>query len=68
MAEGYYLATTKILKRAGYKHDGNFKGSHERWRHEKTRKLLQILFNLASMHTVRSILKDAGIGKKFWFS
>ena len=31
MVDGYYQIVQKLLKQHGYRHEGNFKGSHERW-------------------------------------
>lgn len=65
MAKGFVQELTKLLKAAGYEHVGNFKGSHEKWKHGETGLVLQVPFNLKSRHTANSILKDAGMDKKF---
>ena len=59
MPEGFYLAVSKELRRLGFRHDSNAKGSHERWVNEAGR-LLIVPRNLKSRHTANAILKDAG--------
>ncbi|RIJ21562.1 addiction module toxin, HicA family [Henriciella barbarensis] len=64
MAVGFYREVTKHIKKAGYAYDGNFKGSHERWKHKKTGHLVEVPFNLKSRHTANGILSSAGVKKK----
>jgi predicted RNA binding protein YcfA (HicA-like mRNA interferase family) len=65
MPEGFYRQLVKLLRRAGYVHQGNFKGSHERWVHSDTRVTLVVPRNLHSRHTANAILSDAGVPHKF---
>jgi predicted RNA binding protein YcfA (HicA-like mRNA interferase family) len=63
MVDGYYHIVQKLLKQHGYRHKGNFKGSHERWVNGDGETLC-VPFNLKNRHTANGILKDAGIDTK----
>ena len=63
MVDGYYQIVQKLLKQHGYRHKGNFKGSHERWVNGDG-DIVCVPFNLKNRHTANGILKDAGIDKK----
>ena len=65
MAKGFYRDLSKILRKNGYEHVGNFKGSHEKWAHKTSGLVLQVPFNLKSRHTANGILKDADLDQKF---
>jgi predicted RNA binding protein YcfA (HicA-like mRNA interferase family) len=43
----------------------NAKGSHEKWQHAETGKIILVPRNLKSRHTANAILKDMGVPKKF---
>ena len=64
MAKGYYGDVSKLLKKAGYSHVGNFKGSHQKWEHKKSKKIILVAYNMKSRHTANNVLKTAGISKK----
>ncbi len=64
MVQGYYTLVIKELKVVGYLYDANTKGSHERWYCQGRRDAI-VPRNLNSRHTANSILKTAGISKKF---
>ncbi|MBP1850457.1 type II toxin-antitoxin system HicA family toxin [Rhizobium halophytocola] len=51
---------TKILAALGYAYFANIKGSHDKWRHGETGKLVLVPHNLQSRHTANAILKSAG--------
>lgn len=59
MPDGYYRAVTKILHDLGFRHEGNAKGSHEKWINAQGR-ILIVPRSLRSRHTANGILKDAG--------
>ncbi|MCI5073488.1 type II toxin-antitoxin system HicA family toxin [Oricola sp.] len=65
MVDGYYTAIRQALVKAGFEYVGNAKGSHEKWQHAETGKLLLVPRNLKSRHTANAIAKDAGLGKLF---
>ena len=65
MAEGFYKFVTKELSALGFtriKKGG--KGSHEKWRNEKSGMITLVPRNLKSKHTAKGILKDCGSAKK----
>ncbi len=65
MGKGYYRQLTDILKaEAGAYYTGNGKGSHEHWRTANGEPLI-ISKNIPSPHTANSILKKAGLKKRF---
>ncbi len=64
MPDGYYQAVVKILKSLGFTHEGNAKGSHERWINAEGRTLI-VPRNLKSRHTANGVLRDAGGSKRF---
>jgi predicted RNA binding protein YcfA (HicA-like mRNA interferase family) len=64
VVDGYYAAVVKELRRLGYAHLANAKGSHEKWSNDQGRVLI-VPRNLMSRHTANAILKDAGTHKKF---
>ena len=59
MVVGYYTTVTRELRRLGFRHAGNAKGSHEKWTNDQGR-LLIVPRNLMKRHTANGILKDAG--------
>jgi predicted RNA binding protein YcfA (HicA-like mRNA interferase family) len=63
VVDGYYQIVQKLLKQHGYRHNGNFKGSHERWVNADGETVC-VPYNLKNRHTANGILKDAGIDKK----
>ncbi|MGE0409883.1 MAG: type II toxin-antitoxin system HicA family toxin [Amphiplicatus sp.] len=65
MAKGYYKEVAAFLKANGYVYKEPAKGSHEKWAHEETGHILIVPRHLKSRHTANSILKTAGVSKKF---
>jgi predicted RNA binding protein YcfA (HicA-like mRNA interferase family) len=59
VAEGFYRAVTEELKRLGYRHAANAKGSHEKWANDAGRTLI-VPRSMKSRHTANGILRDAG--------
>lgn len=59
MPDGYYQAVARILHSLGFRHEGNAKGSHEKWINAEGLTLI-VPRNLKSRHTANGILKDAG--------
>jgi len=64
MPKGFYKEVSKLLIKAGYRHSGNAKGSHEWWIAANGERKVIVPRNLNSRHTANSILRDAKIGKK----
>lgn len=64
MADGYYRQVAAELKALGFSYKEPAKGSHEKWEHEETRRILIVPRNLKSRHTANGILKDAGSSRK----
>lgn len=64
MADSYYREVVAALRQQGYAHKGNAKGSHEKWAHEKSGRLIIVPRNLKSRHTANAILKSAGVERK----
>ena len=64
MPDDFYRTVTKAIGRMGYVYWKPAKGSHEKWRHEATGKLLIVPRNLKSRHTANGILKSAGSDKR----
>jgi predicted RNA binding protein YcfA (HicA-like mRNA interferase family) len=60
MVDGYYKLVCSIISKLGYEYQTNAKGSHEKWRSQKTGKIVLLPRNLKSRHTANAILKDAG--------
>jgi predicted RNA binding protein YcfA (HicA-like mRNA interferase family) len=60
MAEGFYRVVVAELRRLGFDWRENAKGSHEKWCHEATGRILIVPRNLKSRHTANAILKSAG--------
>lgn len=64
MPDGFYKEVIKEVSRLGYDFHASAKGSHEKWKHRLTGKILLVPFNLNSRHTANAILKDAGSERK----
>lgn len=64
MPRDFYPDLIRKLADAGWERVPGGKGSHEKWRHEETRKTL-IVPRTKSRHTANDILKDAGLPKAF---
>ena len=64
MVDGYYAAVVRELRRIGFEHLSNAKGSHEKWG-DAAGRILIVPRNLRSRHTANGILKDAGSALKF---
>ncbi|WP_377292982.1 type II toxin-antitoxin system HicA family toxin [Rhizobium sp. SG2393] len=60
MADGYYKLVCDLIHEFGYRYFANAKGSHEKWKHTDTGRILIVPRNLKSRHTANAILKDAG--------
>ncbi|WP_349363335.1 MAG: type II toxin-antitoxin system HicA family toxin [Roseitalea porphyridii] len=60
----FYNAVTAIISGLGYAYWKPAKGSHEKWRHAQTGKMLVVPRNLKSRHTANGILKSAGSDKR----
>uniref|UniRef100_UPI00339D567B type II toxin-antitoxin system HicA family toxin n=1 Tax=Aquibium sp. A9E412 TaxID=2976767 RepID=UPI00339D567B len=65
MAEGFYNDVCKEIAALGFRFWKPAKGSHEKWRNEKTGTVLLVPRHLRSRHTANGILKDAGATKRF---
>ena len=65
MAQGYYRELAAALQERGYAYKENAKGSHEKWIHEKTGRVMIVPRNLKSRHTANAILKAVGADVKF---
>ncbi|MBO6725758.1 MAG: type II toxin-antitoxin system HicA family toxin [Rhizobiaceae bacterium] len=64
MASGFYDDVIKELASRGFSYWKPAKGSHEKWRHGTSGKILLVPRNLKSRHTANGILKDSGSSKK----
>lgn len=64
MAEGFYDDVVGEIARHGFAFWKNAKGSHEKWRCERTGVILIVPRNLKSRHTANGILKDSGSKKR----
>jgi predicted RNA binding protein YcfA (HicA-like mRNA interferase family) len=64
VGDGFYRDVVSALKKAGFRQQGNFKGSHERWVTVESRLTVCVPFNLGSRFTANAILKDAGLTKR----
>lgn len=64
MPKGFYRDIAKWLAESGFRKTGNAKGSHEKWQHPETGRILIVPRNLMSRHTANGILKDAGSDRK----
>ncbi|MDE0154131.1 MAG: type II toxin-antitoxin system HicA family toxin [Gammaproteobacteria bacterium] len=60
----FYNIVTREISKLGFNYWKNAKGSHEKWKCERTGKILLVPHNLQSRHTANAILKDAGSAKK----
>ena len=60
MVDGFYKIVRDIISEIGFRYLLNAKGSHEKWQHPDTGKVLLIPRNLQSRHTANAILKEAG--------
>ncbi|MDE0157617.1 MAG: type II toxin-antitoxin system HicA family toxin [Gammaproteobacteria bacterium] len=60
----FHNIVTREISKLGFKYWKNAKGSHEKWKCERTGKILLVPHNLKSRHTANAILKDAGSAKK----
>jgi predicted RNA binding protein YcfA (HicA-like mRNA interferase family) len=59
LVEGHYSAVAKELRRLGFVHRTNAKGSHEKWSDASGRTVI-VPRHLKSRHTANGILRDAG--------
>jgi predicted RNA binding protein YcfA (HicA-like mRNA interferase family) len=64
VARGFYDDVTNEIAKCGFAYWKNAKGSHEKWRCDKTGVILIVPKNIKSRHTANGILKDAGSNKK----
>lgn len=64
MVDGFYKTVRTIISELGYEYLSNAKGSHEKWRSQKTGKVILVPRNLQSRHTANGILKDAGSDRR----
>lgn len=60
MVDGFYSVVRNIISDLGFRYLTNAKGSHEKWQHPGTSKVILIPRNLQSRHTANAILKEAG--------
>ncbi|MFD1340811.1 type II toxin-antitoxin system HicA family toxin [Litorisediminicola beolgyonensis] len=58
-----YRRVSEQLRIAGFQKIAGGKGSHEKWRHEYSGRLVIVPRNLKSRHTADGILKSAGLEK-----
>jgi predicted RNA binding protein YcfA (HicA-like mRNA interferase family) len=65
VVDGFYKEIARIAGENGYRYLMNAKGSHEKWQHAETGKIILVPRNLKSRHTANAILKDMGVPKKF---
>ncbi|MEN0040644.1 MAG: type II toxin-antitoxin system HicA family toxin [Pseudomonadota bacterium] len=64
MAE-LYRKLSVLLREAGFEYEKNAKGSHEKWRHSETGRLIIVPRSTKSAHTANAILRSAGLPKAF---
>ncbi|HEV2362911.1 MAG TPA: type II toxin-antitoxin system HicA family toxin [Caulobacteraceae bacterium] len=64
MADTYYRAVTRILLEAGWRKTDGGKGSHEKWRHAISERVV-IVPRCKSRHTANAVLVQAGLPKQF---
>lgn len=64
MPNHYYRELTQLLAAAGYSNVPGGKGSHEKWRHEKTGRQVTVP-SKPLRHMANEILKQAGLPKAF---
>jgi predicted RNA binding protein YcfA (HicA-like mRNA interferase family) len=62
VVKGFYDEVVRLLREAGYYHDGGSK--HQKWCHDDGKPTVTVPHNILSRHTANGILKDAGISKK----
>jgi predicted RNA binding protein YcfA (HicA-like mRNA interferase family) len=55
----------RFLAKAGWRYERRGKGDHERWINPATGDHVTVDSKIRSRHTANTILKEAGIGKKF---
>ena len=64
MGQGFYRDVTDVLKAAGFVYYMPAKGSHEKWRHPETLRVVVVPRTVKSRHTVNAILKQANLNTK----
>jgi len=64
MPHDFYPDLSRLLRAAGWARIAGGKGSHERWRHETSGRILTVP-RTKSRHTANDILRDAGLPKAF---
>ena len=62
MVKGYFDEVVRLLKEAGYYHDGGSK--HQKWCHDGDKPTVTVPHKILSRYTANGILKTAGIAKK----
>jgi len=60
----YYRDLVKLLAEAGWRRIDGGKGSHEKWRHPETGRIV-IVPRSKSRHTANEVLRQAGLPKAF---
>lgn len=64
MPHNVYPELARILRGTGWQRTTEGKGSHQKWRHDGSGKIL-VEPRTRSRHTANDILKDAGLPKAF---
>jgi predicted RNA binding protein YcfA (HicA-like mRNA interferase family) len=60
----YYRDLVELLGEAGWRRVDGGKGSHEKWRHAQTGRIV-IVPRSKSRHTANEVLRQAGLPKAF---
>jgi predicted RNA binding protein YcfA (HicA-like mRNA interferase family) len=64
LPDDYYRELTRLLALAGWAKADGGKGSHEKWVHSQTGRVV-IVPRSKSRHTANEVLKQAGLPKAF---
>lgn len=64
MAKDFYRDVTRLLRDAGWAQADGGKGSHEKWRHGPSGRVV-IVPRCKSRHTANAVLTQAGLPKVF---
>jgi len=64
MVEGFYRQVAKAIAKAGFVRVPGGKGSHEKWRHPETGRLLVVPRHMYSRRTANGVLRSAGLSQR----
>jgi predicted RNA binding protein YcfA (HicA-like mRNA interferase family) len=64
LPKDFYRDVTRLLRDAGWRIADGGKGSHEKWRHAETGRVV-IVPRCKSRHTANAVLTQAGLPKSF---